>query len=271
MKAWRAGAADRVPVRILVPAMVGLVGLISGCAHYSPRARADEMPTLSDAYLYGRLLIDAPKVPLGMDGHQTMGFVIRCDDGGEHVLRFDREDPIVVVKIRPATCSWSEIVYSDADGVVRSRKPAPPDVFKDIVLEGGYSYYLGDFHAQLRTSMDGIRPRTDWHIKAIPDNYEYTTEDMLEAYPKLKALPTENRMILRKHRGPRGVPRPIGVDGSIAMAGRDVDQPWAPSARARASQSPSAPTMSPWLNEQLSSVKSAALSSWLSRRSSTSR
>ncbi|MFT3857994.1 MAG: hypothetical protein QM742_11025 [Aquabacterium sp.] len=201
-------------------AMAAILAGMSGCAGYSPRARVDEVPTLSDTYLYARLYMNAPKALLGLDGYQTMGFVIQCSDGRSHVLRFDRDDPIVVVKASPATCSWREIVYSDADGTVRSRKPAPPDVFKDVILEGGYSYYLGDFHAEMLTSVESGRLRTEWKIKAIRDNYEYTTEDLFKAYPNLKALPTENRMILRKHSPkPQGVPRPKGVDDSVAMRG----------------------------------------------------
>jgi hypothetical protein len=200
-------------------AVLGAVLVLSGCASYSPRALVHEVPTLSDTYLYGRLFMDAPKRLLGIDGHQTMGFAITCSDGRTHVLRFERDDPIVVIKVAPAICSWTEVVYTNADGSVHSRKPAPPDVFKSVVLEGGYSYYLGDFYAELLTSLSGGVVRTEWKIKAIRDNYEYTTEDMLEAYPNLKALPTENRMILRKHDGPKSIPKPRGVGGSVAMLG----------------------------------------------------
>lgn len=205
-------------------AMAVILAGMTGCAGYSPRARVDEVPTLSDTYLYARLYMNAPKALLSLDGYQTMGFVIQCSDGSSHVLRFDRDDPIVVVKARPATCSWREIVYSDADGTVRSRKPAPPEVFKDVILEGGYSYYLGDFHAELLRSVENGVLRTEWKIKAIRDNYEYTTEDLFKAYPNLQALPTINRMILRKHTPkPGGVPRPIGVDDSVA----GLPQGWA--------------------------------------------
>jgi hypothetical protein len=206
--------------RTLAPfIVVTLAASLAACAGYSPRAPVHEVPTLSDTYLYGRLFMDAPKHLLGIDGHQTMGFAIQCSDGRSYVLRFDRDEPIVVVKAAPSTCSWTEVVYSDVDGIVRSRKPAPPEVFKNVVLEGGYSYYLGDFHAELLTSLSGGVVRTEWKIKAIRDNYEYTTEDMLKGYPKLKALPTENRMILRKHDGPKGIPKPRGVGGSVAMLG----------------------------------------------------
>jgi hypothetical protein len=211
------GRASALAPSLTLVSTLMLMLTLSGCAAYTPRVGVQEMPTLSDSYLYGRLFMDAPKTWLALDGYQTMGFSIQCSDGTSYVLRFDRDDPVVVIKVRPATCSWQEVVYSDADGAVRSRKPAPPDVFKNVVLDGGYSYYLGDFHAQLLSTLAGGVVRTEWKIKAIRDNYEYTTEDMLKAHPNLKALPTENRMILRKHDGPKGIPNPKGVGGSIAM------------------------------------------------------
>ncbi|MBI5927014.1 MAG: peptidylprolyl isomerase [Aquabacterium sp.] len=167
--------------------------LLGGCAGYAHRADVNEVPTLRDAYLYGRLYMDAPKAFLGLDGHQTMGFAIECDDKSRYVLRMDREDPIMVVKIRPATCSWTEVVYSDGDGTVRTRKPAPPDLFKHVTLKGGYSYYLGDFDGAVTTSMVGTTVRTRWNLKDAKDNFEATTVAMQSRYPKLKALPVVNR------------------------------------------------------------------------------
>jgi hypothetical protein len=190
---------------------------LTGCAGYTPRVNVDEVPTMADAYLYGRFRIEAPRVWLGMDGHQTMGFAIECDDHRSYVLRFDRENPVLAIKIKPATCSWKEIVYSDADGVVKLRKPAPPDVFKAVVLQGGYSYYMGDFYAAVSSTVSVGMVHTEWHINAVRENYEITTQDMQEAYPNLRALPSENRMLTSKQ-APHGIPKPKGVDGSIALA-----------------------------------------------------
>lgn len=167
--------------------------LLGGCAGYAHRADVNETPTLNDAYLYGRFYMDAPKTLLALDGHQTMGFAIDCDDKSRYVLRMDREDPIMVVKIRPSTCSWTEIVYSDADGTVRTRKPAPADLFKRVALKGGYSYYLGDFDGTVTTSIVGTSVRTRWNLKDVKDNFEATTVAMQSRYPKLKALPVVDR------------------------------------------------------------------------------
>lgn len=191
---------------------------LSGCASYTPRANVAEIPTLGDAYLFGRFHIEAPKVWLGMDGYQTMGFGIQCSDHRSYLLRFDVDNPVLAIKVHPSTCSWTEIVYSDGDGVVRSRQPAPPAVFKDVVIEGGYSYYLGDFHAEVINTVANGGMRTQWHLKAIRENFEITTDDMKDSYPNLRAFPAENRMLIRKE-VPKAIPRPQGVAGSIAQAG----------------------------------------------------
>ncbi|MGC4059742.1 MAG: hypothetical protein QM749_02300 [Aquabacterium sp.] len=190
---------------------------LTGCAGYTRRVDVAEVPTMADAYLYGRFHIEAPSAWLTLDGHQSMGFVIECDDHRAYVLRFDRENPVLAIKVRPATCAWTEIVYTDADGTVRSRQPAPPQAFKAVVLQGGYSYYMGDFHAEVTNTVSRGMAHTEWHIKAVRENYEITTQDMQEAYPNLRALPSENRMLTSKE-PPHGLPKPKGVDGSIALA-----------------------------------------------------
>jgi parvulin-like peptidyl-prolyl isomerase len=171
--------------------------LLGGCANYTHRVAAGEVPTLNDAYLYGRFYMNAPKALLALDGHQTMGFVIECEDKNKYTLRFNLEDPVLAIKIKPSNCSWTETVFSDADGKVRSRKPAPPELFKHITFKPGYAYYLGDFAAELKTSMPSYNViRTEWNITSAKDNYEATTQYMQNGYPNLKALPTENRAML---------------------------------------------------------------------------
>jgi hypothetical protein len=216
----RIGVKDAKTIRMTIIKQAWLTAIItvlSGCAGYTPRVNVADVPTLQDAYIYGRFHIDAPRALLGMDGHQTMGFAIKCDDGQSYVLRFDRENPVLAIKIKPAICSWSEIVYSDADGAVRLRKPAPAEAFKAVVFQGGYSYYVGDFHAAVSNSVSGNMARTEWKIKAIRENYEITTQDMLEVYPNLRSLPTENRM-LTSTQAPHSIPKPKGVGGFIALA-----------------------------------------------------
>jgi hypothetical protein len=158
-------------------------------------------------------------VALSTKGYQTMGFAFQCEGSAmPYIVRFDRDRPVAAIKIKPGVCSWTEIVYSDADGDVRARKPAPPDAFKAMRFEGGYSYYLGDFSAEVKTTYMSPGFRTEWHIKAVRENYEITTGDMLEAYPKLRALPTENRMMTHKE-PPKAIPKPKGVADSVALLG----------------------------------------------------
>jgi hypothetical protein len=190
---------------------------LAGCAaNYTPRVDINELPTMEDAYLYGRFHIDAPKVALSTEGYQSMGFAFSCDSSSApYIVRFDRDRPVVAIKIKPGVCSWTEIVYSDADGVVKQRKPAPPEAFKNLRFDGGFSYYVGDFQAEVKTTYMSPGFRTEWRIKAVRENFEITTDDMLEAFPKLRALPTENRMITRKE-PPKAIPKPKGVGAGVA-------------------------------------------------------
>jgi len=105
--------------------LVVLAGLVlASCAGYTTRVSTDDAPTGKEAYLYGRFYIDVPKVSLGLGGHQSMGFSIKCQDDLTYVIRFYQDDPLHVIKVVPSTCSLTEFVYTDADGVVKSRKPA---------------------------------------------------------------------------------------------------------------------------------------------------
>ena len=177
---------------------------------------------------YGRFYVDTPKAFLGANSHMTLGFGLSCSDGHHYAVRFDRDQPVLAIKVKAATCSWVETIYSEVDGSVSSRKPAPPEAFKDIEFKGGYSYYLGDFYMTVHTTFKEGKATTEWRLKAMRENYENTMDDMLEAYPKLRALPSENRMMWRKD-APKSIPKPIGVGGSIAWAD-EADVPGLPGA-----------------------------------------
>jgi PPIC-type PPIASE domain len=174
----------------------GLVLLMVGCASYTPRVKVEEAPSANDAYLYGRFYMNSPKVALAMDGHRTMGFAIECEDKQRYVLRFDRDQPLVAVKIKPSVCSWVEYIYTNADGSVESRKPAPADEFKKVSIASGHAYYLGDFGAETKLTYRANVPYNEWAITAIRNIYHRTTRDLQVAYPNLKGLPTEDRALM---------------------------------------------------------------------------
>lgn len=170
-------------------ASTAAVGLLAGCAGYSPSVAKDERPGPNDAYLYGRFHIDAPRTGLFA---QTMGFVFKCEDQRTYTLRFEKDDPLQVVKIAPSSCTMAEIVYSDSNGTIR--KPAPGGGQKFAPFVAGKAYYLGDFYAESTSSRQGNMITHEWHMKRVVNDYAGTTATLQIAYPNLGSVPTENRL-----------------------------------------------------------------------------
>jgi hypothetical protein len=165
--------------------------LLTGCAAYTPRIQSTEKPTLGDAYVYGRFFIDAPKVLLGFDGHASMGFGLKCADGGAYLLRFYNKNPVHVIKVKPSTCSVKEIVYSDADGTVRLRKPFTGSIMQNMELKAGFVSYIGDFSAQSSGSITSYNVyTTKWQVTDIQSNYAKTSAEMQEQYANLSSFAT---------------------------------------------------------------------------------
>jgi len=177
-------------VRIAAPM---LAVWLAGCAGYSPTVGTADKPGANDAYLYGRFQVETREMKFTISGHQTMGFVLKCTDGNSYTIRFERGDAVQVVKIAPSTCSTAEFVYTDADGFVRGRKPAPDALKKEMTFAAGKAYYLGDFQGE-STYTGGVQR---WRVQSGRNNYAATTEKLKSAYPNLSALPTENRMLGR--------------------------------------------------------------------------
>ena len=173
------------------------VSILAGCAGYTPSITQDEKPTGQEAYLYGRFYIEAKGGKLALDGHQTMGFVIKCASEETYTFRFSNDSALQVIRIAPSTCSLTEFVYTNADGQVRSRKSAPEKLMRDARFDAGKAYYLGDFYAEAATSVQGRTVSSVWNIKTVRNDYNNTSAALKAAFPNLAALPTENRMIGR--------------------------------------------------------------------------
>jgi hypothetical protein len=177
--------------RLAICALAGL----AGCAGYTPSITQEEKPTGQEAYLYGRFYIEAKSGKLALDGHQTMGFVIKCASEETYTFRFSNDTALQVIKIAPSTCSLTEFVYTNAGGQVRSRKRAPEKLMRDVKFDAGKAYYLGDFYAEASTTQVGMTISSVWNIKTVRNDYQNTSAALKTAYPSLAALPTENRMI----------------------------------------------------------------------------
>ncbi|HKC53456.1 MAG TPA: hypothetical protein VKC33_02280 [Burkholderiales bacterium] len=181
--------------RFLAGVAICAVSALAGCAGYTPSILPNEKPTGQEAYLYGRFYIEAPASRLALDGHQTMGFVIKCASGETYTLRFSTENALQVIRIAPSTCSLTEFIYTNSDGQVRSRKPAPEKLMRDARFDAGKAYYLGDFYAETTTSVIGRTISRNWNVKTVRNDYRNTSTALKAAYPNMSALPTEDRMI----------------------------------------------------------------------------
>ena len=172
-------------VLIVVLAFLGALG--AGCASYTPAIAVDEKPTPNDAYLYGRFAMEAPKSFLGLDSHETMGFVIQCVNDQTYTLRFSNDKPLQAIKIAPGICSLTEFIYTDADGIIRTRKPALAGLMQNAKFGAGKAYYLGDYFAAVTRTHQLTRVHWQWNIKNVKNNYTPTTAEMKSKYSNLSS------------------------------------------------------------------------------------
>jgi len=183
--------------RFLRISTVSTLAAVIGCAAQTLSVTQSEKPTGQEAYLYGRFFVEVKEGKLALDGHQTMGFVIKCASGETYTFRSSSDNVLQVIKIAPSMCSLTEFVQADADGQVRSRTRAPEKLMRDVKFEAGKAYYLGDFYAEVSTTPVGKSVSSVWSIKTVRNDYTSTSAALRAAYPNLAKLPTENRMIGR--------------------------------------------------------------------------
>ncbi len=170
--------------------------LLAGCAAYSPSLSRSEAPVAESAYLYGRFSIEAPKAWLSFGQHQSMGFSFDCASGQKLIIKFRVDEPLQLLRVSPASkCTFREIVYTDADGYIKSRKPAPPELAKEVEFTAGKASYLGDFFAATANSTSGNMIYRHWEIRRAKDDYEASTEELKKAYPAFAHVPTEKKLI----------------------------------------------------------------------------
>ena len=178
--------------------------VLVGCANYTPRVKPTLIPTGAESFLYGRFYIELDKgmhYVGGFDGHPSMGFKVECEDHATYLLRFANSDPVAAITIHPSRCSFTTMVYTNADGKIFGERPAPERAAKDMLFEAGKAYYLGDFAAwnSFRTTGAGvgvIYGAAEWRLTSDSDNYQATTEELHTRYPNLVSIPTNKRLIL---------------------------------------------------------------------------
>lgn len=87
------------------------------------------------------------------------------------------------------------LLYTDSDGSILSRKPAPAPLAKEIDFQPGKAHYLGDFFAASTFNVSWNTINRQWEIKRTRDDYEVTTEQMKKDYPAFEKMPTEKKLL----------------------------------------------------------------------------
>lgn len=176
----------KTTLALLLPALS-----LVACANYTPRLKPDEKLTETDSFIYGSFQIKTEKILVSADGHVSMGLNLTCQDGSKYLLRFYRENPVHVVKIKPSICDIDEIVYTDADGNVREvgsfRNP-----IRNLVFKPGKAYYLGDFSATAHTDIGLKTNNIKWSMRNPVDRFAYTTELVHSLYPNTVGISKVN-------------------------------------------------------------------------------
>lgn len=164
------------------------------CANFSKNISTTDLHESSYAYIFGYFKIETKKTFLAADGYQTMGLSFDCKDKKNYLVRFSLEEPLQAIKVKPSTCSLAEFIYTNADGVIRSRKSSPEGLLKNIKIQPDTAYYLGDMHATSLFTSFGTSYTLSWKIDSITNNFTDTAANLKRKYGNLKHIPTNNAL-----------------------------------------------------------------------------
>ncbi len=78
-----------------------LLGIVAGCAVYTSGIRPDASLDPGSAYLYGRFFMNARANEAEFGGKQSIGLVIRCQDGSSYTFGSLDKQQLQVLRIKP--------------------------------------------------------------------------------------------------------------------------------------------------------------------------
>ena len=158
---------------------------ITGCGAYTQGVRPTEKPAADSAYLYGRFTMKAEKSFVG--NYPTVGLMLACSDGQKYTVGFSIEQPLQVLKIRPARCALAQIVGTDMRGDIHLRRRAQPAWVHADDFHAGNMYYLGDFVGiaaqENHWKVIYTEAHLTWGFDPVQDRLEATTAEMKSAFP----------------------------------------------------------------------------------------
>lgn len=112
-------------------------GLVGCLAKWTVPVGVSDQFAIESAYIYGRFHIDAPVSQpnfLQWEESASIGFEFECDDGAKYTVRFNAVSKVQAIRVAPATCSISRIIYTASTGEIIGEDRPPPKVFVDSKL-----------------------------------------------------------------------------------------------------------------------------------------
>ena len=180
--------------RTLVFPCLAVALLAGGCAVYTKGIRPDAALNPQVAYLYGRFFMKTQEHVGSFRGRQSMGLVIRCEDGRTYTFGSSDTRDVQVLAVRPSRCWLIEAAAADQEGIVHQRIPADRSIQRPLQFSAGRAHYLGDYFARgdfrAQHMFRGWQLFWRWAMDPADDRYESTTAEMKQTFRNLAWLPT---------------------------------------------------------------------------------
>jgi len=171
------------------------IGIMSGCETAPTRNNGH---VTGNAYLYGHFYLYSEKTTEDwFEHHLTMGFVLKCNNKEQHIIKFNHKEPLQVITLKPTRCEFSEIQYIDEQGKIRGRVKTRKTSNTNFKILPNTATYLGSYHLYVTpyasTTETDLSP---WRFTDIYNDYNETTDKMKILHPTLINIPTNDNMIM---------------------------------------------------------------------------
>lgn len=133
------------------------------------------------AYLFGNFEM-SQSAARADKSYMSMAFVLECDDGNNYKIQLTIENPIQLIRVKPAKCSSTKALYIAENGSIYEEKATPIRFLTNLNFKSGNAYYIGDYYAMAFRHVFSKGRRGSWNLKRIEDKYDETTQKLKEIY-----------------------------------------------------------------------------------------
>ncbi len=160
--------------------------LVTACVIFTPQVGRDSPAEADSGYIYGRFTLTTPESSSLGGGLVKMGLVVADTRTGlPYTIQFLRSRQISVVAVRPGTYTLSKLAFGGANSETMGEETLTHEkLTKEFRVEPGKVYYIGDFLGL--TNRPSIFSKVDWSLQSIRNNYEATTRDFKQRFPKFQ-------------------------------------------------------------------------------------